>query len=113
MPRTITTADGTMSPGPTKNPGMSRKHPKNRNMMASIMYIVALLSVLDPSGGAIMSTPSSLSGLPQDRQNVDSSGTSFLQAGHFKSIDGLFDADRAYTVCRLVPRIDNSARGAS
>ncbi len=67
-----------------KKAGMSRKNPKNHAMMASISSNVDFVSVLEPLGGSIGSSPSSLIGLPHDRQKTELSGTSDLHPGHFK-----------------------------
>ena len=67
-----------------KAAGMSRKNPKNKAMMASIRSIIDFDSVLDPLGGSIGSSPSSLIGLPHDMQKTESSGISDLHPGHFK-----------------------------
>jgi len=66
-----------------KNAGMRRKNPKNQAMMASISRTVDLVSVLDPLGGSIGSSPSSLIGLPHDKQKTELSGISDLHPGHF------------------------------
>jgi hypothetical protein len=66
-----------------KKAGMRRKNPKNQAMMASISRIVDFVSVLDPLGGSIGSSPSSLIGLPHDKQKTELSGISDLHPGHF------------------------------
>jgi len=67
-----------------KKAGMRRKNPKNKAMMASISNIIDFVSVLDPLGGSIGSSPSSLTGLPHDKQKTELSGISDLSPGHFK-----------------------------
>ena len=68
---------------PVKYAGKRRNKPKNRSMMENIRSIMARVSVGEPLGGSIGSSPSTLMGLPQERQNIELSGISDLQPGHF------------------------------
>ena len=83
-PAAITAAHASKKPIDwMKKAGMRRKNPKNQAMIASISRIVDFVSVLDPLGGSIGSSPSSLIGLPQDMQKTELPGISDLQPGHF------------------------------
>jgi hypothetical protein len=46
--------------------------------------MIDFVSVWDPLGGWIGSSPSSLIGLPHDMQKTELSGISVLHPGHFK-----------------------------